>query len=187
MELWFRAHNVMHIRLSGTLESSFSCIKCSLTSYSLWFILTCSFMWKAAWAQRQDKCSSLDRVKDSPSQNLSPAVFLINAEVLPEKIMSLASLIPCHLTQVRFSEQWHLKREHLNKKQRWGFSGRERGSGDAVCILLTPERAGSAGNHKVFLLRLNGRGYVSGDGLPVFSSVEWLIFHLSSRVVLRNN
>lgn len=99
--------------------------------------------------------SKILQAKTSP-----PAVFLINAEVLPEKIMSLASLIPCHLTQVRFSEQWHLKREHLNKKQRWGFSGRERGSGDAVRILLTPERAGSAGNHKVFLLRLNGRGYV---------------------------
>ena len=40
------------------------------------------------------------------------------------------------------------------------FSGRERGSGDAVCILLTPERGGSAGNHKVFLLRVNGLGYI---------------------------
>ena len=116
-----------------------------------------------------------------------PAVFLINAKALPEKIMPPASFIHCHLTQVRLSEQWYLKQEHLNKKQRWGFSGRERGSGDAVCISLTPERAGSAGNHKVFYWEWMAEAASSGGGVPVSSSVEWLILHLSSRVIWRNS
>ena len=143
----------------GHLNQVFLVLSAVSRHIPFWFILTCSFMWKAAWAQRQDKCSSLDRVKDSPSQNLSPGCVSDKCRSASWEV-SLASLIHCHLTQVRFSEQWHLKQDHLNKKQRWGFSGRERGSGDAVCILLTPERAGSAGNHKVFLLRVNGLGYI---------------------------
>ena len=73
MEMWSRAHNAMCVCLFGTRESSLSCIKSSCSHHiPFWFILTCSFMWKKAWAQKQDKCSSLDRVKDAPSQNLSP-------------------------------------------------------------------------------------------------------------------
>ena len=109
----------------GHLNQVFLVLSAVSRHIPFWFILTCSFMWKAAWAQRQDKCSSLDRVKDSPSQNLSPGCVSDKCRSASWEV-SLASLIHCHLTQVRFSEQWHLKQDHLNKKQRWGFSGRER-------------------------------------------------------------
>ena len=84
MEMWSRAHNVMCVCLFGTRESSLSCIKSSCSHHiPFWFILTCSFMWKKAWAQKQDKCSSLDRVKDAPSQNLSPGC-------VPDKCKSIS-------------------------------------------------------------------------------------------------
>lgn len=47
-ELWSRAHNVIHVRLFGTLESSLSCIKSSLTSYSLLIYLDLFFYVKGS-------------------------------------------------------------------------------------------------------------------------------------------
>lgn len=130
MELWSRAHNAMCVRLFGTRESSLSCIKSSCSHHiPFWFILTCSFMWKKAWARKQDKCSSLDRVKDAPSQNLSPGC-------VPAKCKSTSW--EDHASSIFHPLSSHIgegirtvipEQEHLNRKQRWGFSGRERGSG----------------------------------------------------------